>query len=236
MGMSNKNNNREYKDNVNVYSRLSYTNLEDKYDNSKLTCDFWGGNMKLKISPRIEGDVISYDKDNGITIYLSPFMAKNLASSIRLFLQDINKYNNIGIVTKRGIVLISNGIKELGHINPLIKISTLDENLKPISSFAHVFKPTYSIRNFNEETGDFDKINNSLIGLDLFCTTLEDFARASGGASAYVNIDRFINGGFGKKMLGKSNNSDYSAYNKFNKKESTETESYSVGDLDELFN
>jgi hypothetical protein len=238
MALGQNTNNNKDKDIVNIWSRISFINQEDTYDPSRLSYSFWGGNMKLTIAPKKDGDAMGYDNDTALSIFISPRMAKNLAEEIQLFIKDPMKYNNVGIATKKGIILVSNGMVETGKFTPMVKISTLNDKLIPEVTFAHAFQSTFSIRNYDAKTGDFEKIDKDLLSLGMLYDALTEFTNASSAAYAYVNLDKFINGGYANK-LGKDSSSSYGSdknvYSQFdNKQPSGNSTTYTSGDLENL--
>lgn len=170
-----------------LYSNYKLSNTEG-VDPSAINYTFWNGLLKISIAPmksNTNGEV-QFDHENNIEIYLTHIKAKLFAEEIALFKQNPVAYNNVGVNTAKGLISISNG-KEFGITTPVLVIRKIDTQGKIESSFAYQFKADYhfSVRNYDQDTGAFDKIYNNNIELDMLEAILLDYYRSMNGAMAY---------------------------------------------------
>lgn len=188
------NNNRgdkRFNNDPNVYSPYKFSNTEG-LDPSSLSITFWGSTMKITIAPKknTPNGEISFDYDNGISVYLTHTKARILAEEIKAFLNG--KINNCGVDTNKGFISISNG-KEFGTNAKFLVIRSFDnENNTVSSSYAYEFKEQYhySIRNFEEKKINFEKNYYDDIEIEQFVTLLEEYYKAMTGAIAFTVIDQ----------------------------------------------
>ena len=135
-----------------VYSGYRFNNAESKIDATCLTFRFWKGNLCVGIFPRRNtgNDEISFDMDNGITIYLSHTKARILKHELELFLSDPITYNSVGVPSGQAAITISNG-SEYCKNNPVITIRKVTETGEVVASFSYEFKTDmhHSIRNYD---------------------------------------------------------------------------------------
>ena len=194
LGNTYNNNQGGYKSpEVTVYSNYRMNNAESKIDATCITFRFWKTNLCIGIFPRKNtgNDEISFDMDNGITIYLSHTKARILKHEIELFLSDPIKYNSVGIPSGQAAITISNGA-EYGKDNPVITIRKVSESGEVVSSFAYEFKSNYhySIRNYDGKTFDsvYDDYKN--IEIEQLITLLDEYIKASTNAVAFTVMDQ----------------------------------------------
>lgn len=170
-----------------VYSNYKVSNTEG-FDPSALNFTFWNGMLKIGVSPLKSnpGDEIQFDYENNVEIYLTHIKARLLASEIALFKENPSAYNNVGVNTPKGLISISNG-KEFGITAPVLIVRKIDMEGKIEASFAYQFKSEYyfAIRNYDADTGAFDKIYNNNIELDMLENLLIDYYHSMNGAIAY---------------------------------------------------
>ena len=189
---NNQNNNRNMPD-VSVYSNYRMNNAESQIDATCLTSRFWKANLCLSIYPKKNtgNDEVSFDMDNGITIYLSHSKARMLANELRLFLQDSINYNGVGVASGSAAVTISNGV-EYGKNTPVLTIRKVDEAGNVTSSFAYEFKSNYyySIRNYDGKNFDaaYDDYRN--LEIEQLITLLDEYVKASTNAVAFTVMDQ----------------------------------------------
>ena len=179
--------------NVSVYSNYRMNNAESQIDATCLTSRFWGQNLCLSICPRKNtgNDDISFDIDNGITIYLSHTKARILKHELELFLQDPVNYSGNGVNSGSSAITISNGV-EYGKNTPVLTIRKLDENGQVVASFAYEFKTNYyfSIRNFDGRNFDAAYDDYKHIEIEQLITLLDEYAKASTNAIAFTVMEQ----------------------------------------------
>lgn len=198
MSLGSNYNNNSQKDyyNPTVYSAYRMNNAESLVDKTCLTFGYWKSVLRISISPKKDtgNDDVSFDMDNGISIYLNHTKARILAERIRAFLQNPEANDNTGVPSGQGLITISRG-KEYNSTHPLLIIRKIDqENGNVISSFAYEFKGSdyyYAISNY-VEGGSFDKVSDEFANLEIeqLITILEEYYKAMTSAVAYSVIDQ----------------------------------------------
>lgn len=190
------NNNQSINKNVpefSMYSNYRMNNAESKIDATCLTFRFWKTNLCISIFPKKNtgNDEISFDMDNGITIYLSHSKARILKNEIELFLKDPVAYNSVGVPSGQAAITISNG-SEYGKDNPVITIRKVSDTGEVVASFAYEFKRNYyySIRNYDGKKYDqcFDDYQN--IEIEQLVTLLDEYIKAVTNATAFTVLDQ----------------------------------------------
>lgn len=178
---------------VTVYSSYRMNNADSKIDATCLTFKFWRSNLCIGIFPRKNtgNDEVSFDMDNGVTIYLTHTKARILKHELELFLKDPIAYNAVGVPSGQGAITISNG-SEYGKDCPVLTIRKVAENGEVISSFAYEFKKNYhfAIRNYDGKTYDqaYDEYQN--LEIEQFITVLEEFYKAATQATAFTVMEQ----------------------------------------------
>ena len=178
---------------VTIYSAYRFNNAESKIDATCLTFRFWKNNLCVGIFPRKNtgNDEVSFDMDNGITIYLSHTKARILKHELELFLSDPITYNAVGVPSGQAAITISNG-SEYGKNNPVITIRKVAETGEVVASFSYEFKTDihYAIRNYDGKNFDsaYDDYRN--IEIEQFITVLDEFVKASTNAIAFSVMDQ----------------------------------------------
>lgn len=180
-----------------VYSPYKMTNAEGEVDKTRISFNFWNNTLKISISPRKDtigpNGEISFDYQNGISIYLNYTKARILAEEIKNFIKDPVTYDNSGVPSGQGLITVSRGT-EFNSPSPIIVIRKIDENGNVMSSFAYQTKHDYhyAVRGYNEN-GEFNKETESYKNIELlqFVTILEEFYKAATGAIAYTVLDQF---------------------------------------------
>ena len=194
MAFGTYNNNQTTKSNdlgVTVYS-YRMNNAESEVDATCLNFRFWKNSLCIGIYPRKQtgNDDVSFDMDNGITIYLSHTKARMLKNEIELFMKDPVAYNSVGVPSGTAAITISNGA-EYGKNTPFVTIRKLSENGEIVGSFAYEFKTHYhfSLRNFDGK--NFDREYDAYDNIELLemLTVLDEYVKASTKAVAFTVMD-----------------------------------------------
>lgn len=183
-----------------VYSGYKMTNLNSDIDKTNLTFTFWNGMIKISIAPLKEGsnsENIAFDYDNTDPVYLTHTKARMLYMDACDFQNSNGTFNSQGVPTGKGLIYFSNG-SEFGKAGIFLVIKKVNaENGEVESSFTYEINSDlhFSIRNFDESTGSFDKVMRPDLELEQFKTMLKTFYEAMTGAMAYSFMDynRFDN-------------------------------------------
>lgn len=189
------NNNSKNNSTPTLYSNYKLSSQEG-VDPSSLSASFFSNMLKLSISPlkQNNGDQIAYDHDNAIAVYLTHTKARLLYNEIKEFMKNPAGNNNVGVNTgKDGLVMFSDG-KELGTTNYCLIIRKIDQDTGAVNaSYAYEFKSNYhyTIRNFNQDTSQFDKFFYDNLEVDQFLTLLQTYYEAMTGANAFATLDAF---------------------------------------------
>lgn len=190
---NNQNANRNNGPDVSVYSNYRMNNAESQIDATCLASRFWKGNLCLSIYPRKNtgNDEVSFDMDNGITIYLSHTKARILKNELERFLQDPITYNGAGVPSGQAAITISNGV-EYGKNTPVLTIRRVSENGDVVASFAYEFKSNYyySIRNYDGKNFDSIYDDYRTIEIEQLITLLDEYIKASTNAIAFTVMDQ----------------------------------------------
>ena len=191
---NNQNTNRSNTPDVSVYSNYRMNNAESQIDATCLASRFWRGSLCLSIYPRKNtgNDEVSFDTDNGITIYLSHTKARILRDEIKNFLKDPVTFNGVGVPSGQGVITISNGV-EYGKNTPVLTIRKVNETGAVVASFAYEFKSNYyfSIRNYDGGK-TFDSVYDDYrtIEVEQLITLLDEYIKASTNAVAFTVMDQ----------------------------------------------
>lgn len=184
------NNNKQ--NNLTVYGyRLN--NAESKIDATCMSFRYWKSNLIVSIFPRKNtgNDEVSFDMDNGISIYLSHTKARILKNEFERFLADPVSFNSVGVPSGQAVITISNGV-EYGKNTPVVTIRKISETGEVLSSFAYEFKQDYhfSIRNFDGK--NFDKVfdDYQTIEIEQFITVLDEYIKAATYAVSFTVMDQ----------------------------------------------
>ena len=184
---NNQGNNVNKTPDYSTYSNYRMNNAESTIDASCITFRFWRTNLCIGIFPKKEtnNDEVSFDMDNGITIYLSHTKARILKAEIENFLKDPITYNGVGVDSGSAVITISNGL-EYGKETPVITIRKINENGEVTTSFAYEFKRNYySIRNYDGKNFDNNYDDYKNIEVEQLVTLLGEFIKASTNAIAF---------------------------------------------------
>lgn len=190
---NNQNNNQRPENNVQVFSPYRMNHGESEIDATCITFRFWKTNLIIGIFPRKNtgNDEMTFDMDNGISIYLSHTKARILKHELELFLKDPVTYSSVGVPSGQSIIYISNGT-EYGKETPVLTITKVDESGKPVSSFAYEFHRNFhfSIRNYSVDSFDrvYDEYNT--LEIEQLITLLDEYVKASTNAIAFTVMDQ----------------------------------------------
>lgn len=195
-----------------VFSNYTFANGSSEVDQTKLVPTFELGMLKLNIYPKIQNSGTDYDKfdtENGASIYLTHTKAKLLLDDAREFFKNPDMATSVGVDSgtgdNQGIIQFSNGA-EFGVTHPCLVIRRLDvSNGGSITaSFAYEFKTQthYTIRNFDPNTMNFDRIYHDDLEIEQFFTLLEQYVLAQTNAVAFTVKEQlhYINNKADEKM------------------------------------
>ena len=145
-----------------VYSAYKFNNAMSAVDKTQLSCQFWNDSLRIMIAPRnadSPDDQPTFDTKNSISIYLNYMKARMLADVLRKFLEDPEKYDNVGVVAGSSCISFTTG-KDFSSKYPMAIIRKVDESGNITSSFAYEIKGDYyfSIQGFTEKSnGQYDR-------------------------------------------------------------------------------
>ena len=188
---NNQNSNRNTPE-VTVYSGYRMNNAESQIDATCLTARFWKTNLCLSINPRKNtgNDEVTFDMDNGITIYLSHTKARILKNELELFLKDPVTYNCSGVNSGAAVITISNGV-EYGKNTPVLTIRKLNDESQVVASFAYEFKSNYyfALRNYDGKNYNTAADEYKNIEIEQLITLLDQYVLSATGAQAFSVLD-----------------------------------------------
>ena len=173
----------------------------DGLDPSSLSYSYVRGYLRITITPIIfenpnDKTKYKYDNDNAITIGLSPNKAAVFAKEIRYLLANQDTVNNVGVSTTSssssgGLIVFSTG-KELGVDNKCLIIRKIDtESGDILSTYAYQFKGNpnlFGIRNFDESSKQFERVEYTNSEIDSLLLILESFYKSMCASQAYANV------------------------------------------------
>jgi hypothetical protein len=184
-----------------VYTPYVWVNGQSNVDKTKLSPSFSMGMLKLAILPKIVDNTVEYDKfakdekEAGVAIYLTHTKALLLLKDAKEFIDNPSMASSVGVDSgtgeNQGIIQFSNGV-EFGtnNICLVIRRLTVDESGKPAitSSFAYEFKTEshYTIRNFDANTLDFDRVYHEGLEIEQFFILLDQYIKAQTNAVAHT--------------------------------------------------
>lgn len=176
---------------VNVYSPYRMSNIEG-IDPSMLNFTFCLNMLKIGISPKKPGDQIAFDHEKAIECFVTHTKAKMLSNEIKYMMSHKGEIHNVSITTgKDGLVEFSDGI-ELGNNKYTLILRKIDENGKPVSSYAYEFKNDYhfTMRNYDPDSpAKFDRVIHDMIEVDEFIALLDSYYESMTGATAYSVLE-----------------------------------------------
>lgn len=170
-------------------TRQRFYNAYSAVDPSTLQITYLFGMMQVKIAPLAKTatpEAPKYDYENQGKIFINHMDALKLSYEIGKFLADNTMYNNVGIVNNGGsLISISNGI-EFGVTSPCLIIRKIGDDGEIVYTYVYEFNAnSYAIRNFDEETKEYDKYFYGLVELEMFKITLDEYVKAMTAAMAY---------------------------------------------------
>lgn len=194
MSLGNYNNSKQKYQDPTVYSGYRFSNPTSKVDATSISCSFWRKSLKISIAPKKKSndDTIAWDYDNAISIYITHTKARILAEEIKKFIKEPDKYNNVGVNSGSGVIVVANGSK-YGTTNPVIIISKIDnETGKTESNIAYETNSDnyhYGLENFDDEKFTFSKTYYNNLELEQLVTLLTQYYISMCGALAYSVVD-----------------------------------------------
>lgn len=176
-----------------AYSRVRFYNPNSSVDPCSFQINYLFGMMVGVFAPKTpdsQPESARYDYKNAGKIFINHMDALVLMHEVDLFLQDPMAYNNVGCVNNSGSLLsISNGV-EFGITSPCLVLRKLDENGDIVYTYVYEFIGNrYSIRNFDADSKEYDKVYYALAELQMFRIALEEYVKASTNAMAYSMND-----------------------------------------------
>lgn len=176
--------------NPEVFSQVRFFNSSSQVDNTSLSFSFWNGLLKISINPIIvnNGSANRVDKDNAISIYLSPLKASILLKFAKEFRDDPKKYMNSGVNTNKGIIYLTDGKDEFNQDSKFLVIKIIDSTTGDCKSqAAYEFNKSdhFGIINYtnkNNFTRYYDGAD--IIELNLFINVLDSYIKSA--TSAYA--------------------------------------------------
>lgn len=203
MTTNNNNNNQNQNTNSEVFtpstrSAYRFFNSNSSVDNTSLSFTYWSSLLKITMNPIIvqEGSANKVDTNNHIDIYLSPSKAQMFLHCIRLFRQNPDAYQNIGVNTNKGIIFIANGEKMYGKKGTFIVINLInnENGAKEGEAAYEINSDVYAISNYTGGN-NFDKYfdYSQDIELDMIETLLSSFIEAytNAVASSILEANKF---------------------------------------------
>lgn len=165
--------------------------------NLNFTClkfEYWNGLLVIKIEPCIKvneggNQNLKVDSDNNIAIYLTPLKCRLFYNAIKTFLNDPEKYTNVGVNSSNGLITFSNGDDYNISGNYLLSIKKVNEKGNIMSSLTYEFNKNDSIIvNFDDNSPSNNRDELDLnIEIDILLDVLYDFFSYSNSICAYWN-------------------------------------------------
>lgn len=197
MALGNYDNNRQQVKRPTVNSGYAFSNPMSLVDPTRLSASFWNNMLKLKIVPRVDNgnsEEVVWSKDQDIAVHLTHIKAYMLCQEIRNFLNDPVGYNSSGVLSNETLITLSNG-SEFGSTGMFLVIRKLKlDTMETVSSYSYEFNLNFhhSIRNYNEETANFEKEfkDYAILEITQLITLLENYIAAITNAVAYTVVDQ----------------------------------------------
>lgn len=193
-GGNNNNNNNRRNDRPSLYSEYKFANPDSVVDATALRFSYWSGTLKVGIYPKKNtgNDEISFDMENGITVYLNHNKARMMYGIIQDYLRNPEEFDlGRGVPSGKQILTISNG-KEFGVNTPCLVARKVGDDGTVQSSFSYHFRNNYhfSVADY-EESGSFTKVYEpyNTLELEQFAIVLKTYYEAMTGAAAYSVVD-----------------------------------------------
>lgn len=168
----------------------------DGIDPSALNYEFYGGMLKIIITPLKFGTdpnkKFTYDNENRVEMWLTPTKAKIFYEEIKHLRANKDTVNNVGVCTTRGGLIVFSTGKEFGVDSECLVIRKVDNDGTISSTYAYQFKANpnnFGIRNFNQDNpSDYDRVAYDNTEVEQLMAILKDFSEAMVGAYAYANM------------------------------------------------
>lgn len=179
-----------------VYSSFSFANKESKIDKSMISFSMWKTTMRISIYPAIEteNDEVRYDRNNSISIFITPIKCNILADLLENFIKDPETYSGKMVVSGNNTISIATG-DTVGkpESNAFISIRKVNPNNgKTEQSYAYEFRSDYYIiESFDENTGKYESNYESykFEELKAMITQLREYYKASTYANAFTTYN-----------------------------------------------
>lgn len=208
MGYENNNYSRNYggndkKDGVKeptTYSEVRFSNPTSTVDATALKFKFMYGLLNIAISPKKNestpnGEMVKWDYNNSIDIWISYNHAYILQSEIRRLLEvnDPSKLKFVGVPTKKDVIVNFGFGTDFGTENFVLIIAKIAGDGSIEKSYIYEFDNSAysSIVNFDMNTKKFEKNIIPNLEIEMMLTLLDEYIKSANGAAAYMN--RFYN-------------------------------------------
>ena len=195
-----QNNDKDNTPNINTRSYVFMN--KDGFDPSALTVGAWNEMLSLRINPALdksrqtENKVFDYDKSVSTSL---------TAEKVTLLLYKITKEvipaieagedKSVGIPLNGGesLLVVGTGKRYTNEITPFLAIhkSLNNDTKKPEMSMFYEFKRSYTIDDYDEKTGTYEKNSGIHSEFKLFIELLRAFI--IGNSNFGVHSDRFVN-------------------------------------------
>lgn len=199
---NNDKNNSKGASHVTVYTPYTWANGQSEVDKTKLVPSYQMGMLKLSIFPKVQDNTVDYDrfdKDGGVSIYLTHTKALLLSQVGKEFIANPSMATSVGVDSgmgeNQGLIQFSNGV-EFGTNNICLVIRRLsvENGVATItSSFAYEFKTGthYTVSNFDANTMDFDRIYHDQLEIEQFFILLDEYVKAQTNAVAFTVREQY---------------------------------------------
>lgn len=179
-----------------VYSPIVLKNPDNsKIEATELSFNFWKRLLCVQISPKNDrkpGDTFdTYNHKGGIKILLTHAKARMFYNAILAMLKD-ETIPNVSVNSgSSGLITFSNG-KEFGVDHYMMIIRNVDpQSGTVVESYSYEFNGSgYSyITNYNEQTGDHDRVYLESLEIEMVLDLFESFIKSINYAMAYSIVD-----------------------------------------------
>lgn len=190
LGTTYNNNKKSSSSELTVYSALKMSNTQSEVDKTSLSFILWNNMLGIRMCPlKVDPNGgVTYDQENDVCIYLSPYKAAILANEIRRFINGECK--NVGVNSRTGIINITDG-SEYGISNPCITLRKIDEDGTITTSYAYEIRTGYhcAIHNFTENRNGAPTYEQAFdydyLELEMIIIQLEEYVHAMSMGMAY---------------------------------------------------
>ena len=179
---------------------VSAANPEAKYEKTSISFSIWKRLLKVSVSPKANddsADYVKFDRQNAVSIYLTPDRAQVLYAILtefkELHMKDANVAYNKGVGTNIGAIIVSNGEIVGGKGTPTITVATIGDGGKATKIFNYELKMNHSFAlvGFDPNTGKYDTENEpyKYQELDLILAQLEQYVLGTTGGISATTVD-----------------------------------------------